>query len=89
MYTQFWLLYQLTTLGYLQEIKDLDELISEIGGELGKFAEEEKSQALSEIKELQVFLISESTELAFLPIASKRIASKCCNPVMSPHSRHL
>ena len=44
----------------LQEIKDLDELISEIGGELGKFAEEEKLQALSEIKELQVFLISDS-----------------------------
>lgn len=38
----------------LKEIKDLDELISEIGGELGNFAEEEKSQALSEIKELQV-----------------------------------
>lgn len=36
-----------------KEIKDLDELISEIGGELGKFAEEEKSEALSEIKELQ------------------------------------
>ncbi|XP_078358169.1 peptide chain release factor 1-like [Oculina patagonica] len=36
-----------------KEIKDLDELISEIGGELGNFAEEEKSQALSEIKELQ------------------------------------
>lgn len=61
MYTQFcfedktWL----TTLCFLQEIKDLDELISEIGGELGKFAEEEKSEALSEIKELQVFLISD------------------------------
>lgn len=47
----------MTTLCFLQEIKDLDELISEIGGELGKFAEEEKSEALSEIKELQVFLI--------------------------------
>lgn len=50
----------LTPFCCLQEIKDLDELISEIGGELGKFAEEEKSQALSEIKELQVFLISDS-----------------------------
>ena len=49
----------LTTLCFLQEIKDLDELISEIGGELGKFAEEEKSEALSEIKELQVFLTSD------------------------------
>jgi len=49
------------TLCYLQEIKDLDELISEIGGELGKFAEEEKSQLLTEIKELQVLLISNST----------------------------
>lgn len=49
----------MTPLCCLQEIKDLDELISEIGGELGKFAEEEKSQALSEIKELQVFLISD------------------------------
>ena len=47
--------FDLTTLCFLQEIKDLDELISEIGGELGKFAEEEKSQALGEIKELQVF----------------------------------
>ena len=44
-------------LSCLQEIKDLDELISEIGGELGKFAEEEKSQALSEIEQLQVFLL--------------------------------
>lgn len=49
------------TLCYLQEIKDLDELISEIGGELGKFAEEEKSQLLTEIKELQVLLLSNST----------------------------
>ena len=39
----------------MQEIKDLDELISEIGGELGKFAEEEKWQALSDIKKIEVF----------------------------------
>ncbi|KAJ7328594.1 hypothetical protein OS493_024515 [Desmophyllum pertusum] len=36
-----------------KEIKDLDELISEIGGELGKFAEEEKREALNDIKKLE------------------------------------
>lgn len=36
-----------------KEIKDLDEMISEIGGELGKFAEEEKKQALNDIKKTE------------------------------------
>lgn len=36
-----------------KEIKDLDEMISEIGGELGKFAEEEKKQALNNIKKTE------------------------------------
>lgn len=36
-----------------KEIKDLDDMISEIGGELGKFAEEEKKQALNDIKKTE------------------------------------
>jgi len=36
-----------------KEIQDLNELISEMGGELGKIAEEEKWQALNDIKELE------------------------------------
>ncbi|RMX41246.1 hypothetical protein pdam_00012387 [Pocillopora damicornis] len=36
-----------------KEIKDLDEMILEIGGELGKFAEEDKKQALSDIKKIE------------------------------------
>ena len=41
-----------------QEIQDLNELISEIGGELGKIAEEEKWQTLNDIKELEVLITS-------------------------------
>ncbi|PFX16609.1 Peptide chain release factor 1 [Stylophora pistillata] len=40
-------------LSVTEEIKDLDEMISEIGGELGKFAEEEKKQALNDIKKTE------------------------------------
>lgn len=39
----------------LQEIQELNELISETGGELGKIAEEEKWQAVNDIKELEVY----------------------------------
>ena len=37
-----------------QEIKDLNEMITEIGGELGKIAEEEKRQTHDDIKVLEV-----------------------------------
>lgn len=37
----------------LKEIKDLNEMISEIGGELGKIAEEEKRQTQDDIKVLE------------------------------------
>ena len=37
-----------------KEIKDLNEMITEIGGELGKIAEEEKRQTQDDIKVLEV-----------------------------------
>jgi len=46
---------------FLQEIQDLNELISEMGGELGKIADEEKWQALNDIKELEVCVHKQST----------------------------
>lgn len=39
--------------GKLKEIKDLNEMITEIGGELGKIAEEEKRQTHDDIKVLE------------------------------------